>query len=157
MKKGVLALFGFSTAPSTYTLRSYANLYQIPVFSLSHQPSKYDEIIKNELVIETENELQNSPKIETSKKSTYRIKKNADEYEYTDIAETPVEEIIEEFQVNMFPDMIPLLVSLMKYNRWKMVYYIYNHEEGIQIKTAQPKMKRKQNKKTNLNILLSTL
>lgn len=31
----------------------------------------------------------------------------------------------------MQPDLIPLLVSLVKNNQWKNIYYIYNHQDGF--------------------------
>jgi hypothetical protein len=34
------------------------------------------------------------------------------------------------FQLTIHPDMVPVLVSLIKYSRWKSIYYIYNHDEG---------------------------
>ena len=34
------------------------------------------------------------------------------------------------FVVNLHPAITPTLISLIKYNRWKTIYYLYNHEEG---------------------------
>lgn len=34
------------------------------------------------------------------------------------------------FQLYMEPDLSPLLISIIKYNNWKRLYYIYNHEKG---------------------------
>ena len=35
------------------------------------------------------------------------------------------------FQITIHPDMVPVLVSLIKYSRWKTIYYIYNHDEAL--------------------------
>lgn len=35
------------------------------------------------------------------------------------------------FQVHMHPDMVPMLISLIKYNRWQIIYYVYNHDEAL--------------------------
>jgi hypothetical protein len=43
-------------------------------------------------------------------------------------------EVNPNFQITIHPDMVPVLVSLIKYSRWKSIYYIYNHEEGYIIR-----------------------
>ena len=35
------------------------------------------------------------------------------------------------FQIHMHPDMVPMLISLIKYNRWQIIYYVYNHDEAL--------------------------
>jgi hypothetical protein len=35
-------------------------------------------------------------------------------------------------ELNMFPDFLPMLISLIKYYRtYKHVHYVYNHDEGL--------------------------
>jgi hypothetical protein len=34
-------------------------------------------------------------------------------------------------EINMFPDFLPMLMSLIKYHRSQNVYYVYNYEEGL--------------------------
>lgn len=37
----------------------------------------------------------------------------------------------ESFILNMHPDLVPLLVSMIKYSRWKNIYYVYDNEEAF--------------------------
>ncbi len=34
------------------------------------------------------------------------------------------------YDLHMHPDMVPLLISLLKYYRWSFIYYVYNNDEG---------------------------
>ncbi len=48
----------------------------------------------------------------------------------TSEANNDASEVKSNFQLTIHPDMVPVLVSLIKYSRWKSIYYIYNHDEG---------------------------
>ena len=118
MNKGVLAIFGFSTGSSAYTLDAYANLYKVPFISLSEP---IDKKIQN---FKTENADSNHEQLNQKKNSRKRDKDFNEEYE-EDASDFSTDDILNEYQINMFPDIVPLLVSLIKYNRWKVKYQSY--------------------------------
>ena len=104
MKRGVVALLVHASSTAAYTVRTYANLYKLPFISLSHPIYKFENENKQD---------DNEDDVLTDDESTEKASNSDDQY-----------------VINMHPDMVPLLVALMKYNRWKSVYYVYNHEDG---------------------------
>ncbi len=129
MEKGVLGIFGYTAASSAYTLKTFANLYRVPFISLSPPISKYHNKMERKFEdsyeeIESSNEPQSE--IESSKRDA-----DSKLIEASELTTNTESSNIEEYQLNMYPDMIPLLVSLIKYNRWKTMYYFYNYEEGL--------------------------
>ena len=145
MEKGVLGIFGFTGAASAHTLKTYANLYKYPFISISPPTNnRYEQIRKKKSVFnefenefqederqlnsrDVENAVENENNYDPSNSKEMAAQKNSNFFESTNNSE------VEDYQVNMFPDMIPLLVSLLKYNRWKSVYYFYNYQEGEMI------------------------
>lgn len=130
MERGVLAVFGYTSASSAYTIKTYTNLYKLPFISLSHPIYKYRETLPNRF---NNFDLRSADEANNEIGSVYNP-----EFEDTD-EKPPLDtgylfedknNLSPDYQINMFPDMVPLLVSLIKYNRWKSVYYVYNHEEG---------------------------
>ena len=140
MENGVLAIFGFTGASSAHTLKTYANLYKFPFISISPPTHNHyeqakkknsnfdeyeaDERQEDEGLRDTENAIGKEKSNDTSDKNMNVDNKNSNNIEGSNGVE------VEDYQVNLFPDMIPLLVSLLKYNRWKSVYYFYNNHEG---------------------------
>ena len=142
MGKGVLAIFGFTGAESAHTLKTYANLYKFPFISLSPPTNnRYEQLRKkNSVISEHENEYQlDERRREVESVIENETENNRDTLNVNDISdqrnsnnlESSINSEVEDYQINMFPDMIPLLVSLLKYNRWKSVYYFYNYQEGV--------------------------
>ena len=37
----------------------------------------------------------------------------------------------ENFLLNMHPNLAPILISLVKYNRWEVLYYFYDSDEAL--------------------------
>ncbi len=37
------------------------------------------------------------------------------------------------YQLYMHPDMASVLIATLKYYKWKIVYYLYNHDDGTSI------------------------
>ena len=129
-----MAIFGYTTALSVHTLKTYANLYKVPFISLSPPDGQYikkTEKIEDTLADENDEEPQQTQS-QIQKRSVDSQLNYENNYENLELnSDINVdEEPIEEYQLNMFPDMIPLLVSLIKYNRWKTMYYVYNYDEG---------------------------
>lgn len=113
MSKGVLAIFGQTTLASSESIRSFSNLYKIPFISLSHPVYTKNDIENQKISADFNDPVISDSSSISKENSTQNESKKS-----------------ENFQINMHPDMVPLLVSLVKYNRWKSVYYIYNHAEG---------------------------
>jgi alpha-glucosidase (family GH31 glycosyl hydrolase) len=140
MENGVLVIFGFTGVSSAHTLKTYANLYKFPFISISPPTNNHyeqtkkknsnfneyeaDERQEDEALRDTENATEKENNYDASNKNIVD-NKNSNNIEGSNNVE------VEDYQVNLFPDMIPLLVSLLKYNRWKSVYYFYNNHEGL--------------------------
>ena len=138
MGNGVLAIFGYTSASSSYTLQTYSNLYKYPFISMSSPTYKFYEQLGGKKNSKEENEFFSD---EMENQSQFKN----DEDEIVSVSNDESSELsrltnlnnrdesgleVEEYQINMAPDMIPILVSLLKYNRWKRVYYLYNYQEG---------------------------
>ena len=127
MNKGVLATLGFTNGLSAYTLETYSNLYEVPFFTLSQPNKKYNKIVRK-----ISHPVNGEENLQFKQKKSLRKRQDEFNEEYEeDTSDTVNSEDPNEYQISMYPDITPLLISLLKYNRWKTVYYIYNHPEGI--------------------------
>ena len=143
MNKGVLAIFGYTSDSSAYTLKTYANLYKYPFITMSSPSNKIYEQLERKTLVNDENndgylnqEITNETQsINNDEETVSEIKSEKDDIGHYKTLNINEEEILEadEYQINMAPDMIPLLVSLLKYNRWKSVFYLYNYQGGLKI------------------------
>lgn len=125
MSRGVLAIFSNINTASHETLKTFTGFYEMPFITMTHPVHKYDYRPLSQTSIDYSNfddvnrpvpEVQSDEQVSSASVSSK--KSNASET----------------FLLNMHPDMVPLLVSMIKYNRWKNVYYIYDHEEGTETK-----------------------
>ncbi|CAF0748574.1 unnamed protein product [Brachionus calyciflorus] len=121
MSKGILAIFGQTSHSLTEAIKSYTNRYKIPFISITHPRHKLDDKIQNSNqfnldLVQNENKLSSSENsdLNNSIKNDQEIINNT-----------------QNFQIKMHPDMVPLLVSLIKYHQWKSIYYLYNNEEAL--------------------------
>lgn len=112
MSKGVLAIFGQTSFSSAKTIESYANQYNLPFININHP--------KN--IFNPENEEKNTNINYNHFKPTAseNLKSNS-------IKNDKINQV---YQMFMHPNLVPLLISLTKYHRWKNVYYLYNNHEG---------------------------
>jgi hypothetical protein len=132
MSRGVLVIIGFTSSQTANTINAYTNFHKIPFISLSppvidYQPPKIadnvDEIKDFNIDLQDVELGLNQDELMTS---TPIIKE-----ELTQQSDKDTEKSLENsYHINAQPDMVPLLISLVKYNRWNRVYYVYNHPEG---------------------------
>ena len=128
MSRGVLVIIGFTSSQTANTIKTYTNFHHIPFISLSppvidykppnvdEKPDDYHDFNIDLQDIEAgsnQDEIITSTPVIKEEKTQQNDKDNENNY-----------------QINAQPDMVPLLISLVKYNRWKRVYYVYNHPEG---------------------------
>lgn len=109
MSKGVLVIFGQTSFSSGQTIKSYADRYNIPFININHPKHILDKENR-----EQENNIKFKPVEQDNLKFDKKI--------HDDIKQI--------YQFFMHPDLVPLLISLTKYHRWKSVYYLYNNQEG---------------------------
>lgn len=128
MSKGVLAIFGQTTLTASESIKSFTNTYKVPFISLAHPVSRIETKEKRPGHSEYIN-----PHLDHNGFSTLGADQNQKENQYSGQTKSKFnsDESLDNYQINMHPDMGPLLISLIKYNRWKFVYYIYNHDEGF--------------------------
>lgn len=110
MSKGVLAVFGQTSFSSAKTIESYADRYNLPFININHPKNILNQNDK-ETITDFDYDQFKSSESENLKSISYDKKKQA-------------------YQMFMHPNLVPLLISLTKYHRWKNVYYLYNNQEG---------------------------
>jgi hypothetical protein len=150
MSRGVLSIFGATTTTSAATLKSLVNSHKMPFFTWSH-PYKYklneiDERDVHDNEPDVDHDTLGSSKSSSAAANNHHhqyhhssqnsneiyfnelggeLKTLKDLRRYNEMRSQP-----KNFQIHMHPDMVPMLTSLIKYNRWQTIYYVYNHEEG---------------------------
>ena len=137
MSRGALALFGWTAPSSTAALKTITDKYQVPLLTWSHPILKKANESDHEYELESEEETSENEEpdhkylftnsdLHKKYESVDEITNLATLRKYNEIKNAHARN----FQVHMHPDMVPMLISLIKYNRWKIIYYVYNHEEG---------------------------
>jgi len=136
MSRGVLAIFGYTSASAAEAIKSYADFYQVPYISLSS--AVYKQSLQNEnsddsdfdsLIADNSYDSSNSTSFSEDEQKFVESNENwDDEFSTTQNMNKIVQ--LKNFQINMHPDIVPLLVSLIKYNSWKTIFYLYNNDEG---------------------------
>lgn len=130
MEKGVLAIFAQTSSASSVSLKSFTNSYEMPFFSMSHP---YHEVEKMPDLLSTDDDSSVSTVTKSLPENNDSEDDQDDDSTSPEPTKAPIDDKQQElnnFQLNMYPDMVPLLVSLIKYNRWKTIYYVYNYDEG---------------------------
>lgn len=122
MERGVLAIFGGISEKSVKAVQSFVNYHQIP-FITWNNPSYEDLERENDYDVYSYNVEYNKDPI---------IFRN-DEFDYQEQTGNAIKQQTfnnTNYLINMHPDISAVLVSLIKYNRHKTIYYLYNHEAG---------------------------
>jgi hypothetical protein len=132
MSRGVLVIIGFTSSQTANTIKTYTNFHHIPFISLSppiidYQPQNINDEIDDEQDFNIDFQDIESGLTQTELMTSTPIIKEEKIKKYEKDTEKSLEN---NYQINAQPDMVPLLISLVKYNRWKRVYYVYNHPEG---------------------------
>jgi hypothetical protein len=137
MSRGVLAIFGYTSASAAEAIKSYADFYQVPYISLASAVYKTslvnedsDDSDFNNIMSENSYDSSNNTAFIEDDQTVIESNENL-EYEMTTTQSINKNVHLKNFQINMHPDIIPLLVSLIKYNRWKTIFYLYNNDEGL--------------------------
>ena len=142
MSKGVLAIFGFTSSSVADTIKTYTSMHNIPFISLSHPVLKYRSHA-TELLQNDDSDMNDGggsgnsqPSSSSASSSSYGGggggNSESNEIGEMMVSNEPIQENVN-FQLSMHPDMVPLLISLIKYNRWKRIFYVYNHDEGMSV------------------------
>ena len=128
MSQGAVAIFGDLNVASLNSIRSFVNNHNIPFFSWSYPSYENEEIQFTDLKSKEEssdieglnNVLENvAGGLETSNLEANNQKN------------IPLSTDYRNYLINMHPTISPLLIKLIKNFRWKTVYYLYNHDEGL--------------------------
>jgi len=133
MSRGVLAIFGsFSSSFSINAIRSITNHYDLPFISISNVPRRgyYEQLksdyeIRNKLLTNTTNNYKDIIMNVVNKQSEF-IKDN------NRTNELNVTSNFTHSQLYMRPNIIPVLIELIKHYKFSTIYYIYNYESGMQ-------------------------
>jgi hypothetical protein len=133
MSRGVLAIFGsFSSSFSINAIRSITNHYDLPFISISNVPRRgyYEQLksdyeIRNKLLTNTTNNYKDIIMNVVNKQSEI-IKDN------NRTNELNVTSNFTHSQLYMRPNIIPVLIELIKHYKFSTIYYIYNYESGMQ-------------------------
>jgi hypothetical protein len=117
MERGALAIFGEADLSTSNSLRSFVNYYNVPFFTWSYPTLNDFNADHIEKKSELETEANENYENRFKKLEINKARKNSDD--------------ALNFLLNMHPSFTPVLVSLIKYNRWQTVYYVYDHDEGL--------------------------
>ena len=127
MSRGILAMFSHISTVSYETLRSLTSFYEMPFITMTHPVHEYNY---------RTNEDKNDDR-------SFSLDMSGSDYSYVDRNSQLSSSYVNRFNkksrdngpsflLNMHPDLVPLLVSMIKYNRWKNIIYVYDNEEGRQ-------------------------
>jgi len=129
MERGVLAIFGGVSQASAKTIKSFVNYYNIPFITWNNPSYKASE----HYLDDNDNEYEaNNPTQDEEKDSD---EYNESEYYVVEPPETTNKPVVKapekenkiNYLLNMHPELSSVLVSIIKYNRHKTVYYLYDH------------------------------
>jgi hypothetical protein len=127
MSRGVLAVFGQATKQSIHTLKSFTNTYHLP-FIIWSNPVKFDDISETLRENEENNVYENDI---TNFLTEFNNESEIADGEGTNmIDDSSHQDVLQNFQLFLNPDLGQTLISLIKQNRWDKIYYIYNYDEG---------------------------
>ncbi len=140
MERGTLAIFGGISSASSKSIKSFVNFYNIPFITWNEPSYKlYDNYLeendnnkytdessttKSSVQSEYEQNLESIDNVLTKNKDT-QINSKANNDNDSNF------KMNSNFLINMHPEISPVLISFVKYNRHRIIYYLYNHESGL--------------------------
>jgi hypothetical protein len=137
MNRGILGLFGHIDSDSDNALRAITNLYQMPFITWAPPIYKYtkSEINHSKLNKKQQDQQNRDEEWFSDDVADYHSphvspNKYSSQYNYDHIG-TETDNDNQYYQINMYPDLVPVIVSLIKYNRWDRVYFFYNHNDAL--------------------------
>jgi hypothetical protein len=142
MSRGVLALFGGLNLSSYNSIKSFVDFYNIPFFTWSYPLYENDVYYLKNVYTKQYDFNNNEYDLDKNDKNEYDLpnlsdasrNQNDDLYNNLNVENKKNSQFESKklnYLVNMHPEITPVLISLVKYNRWKTVYYLYNSDEGI--------------------------
>jgi hypothetical protein len=134
MSRGVLAIFGsFSSSSSINIIRSITNHYDLPFISITNVPRRgYYEQLQSDY--EIRNKLLNNSTSNNYKDIIMHVVNKQSEVikDNNRTNELNVTSNFTHSQLFMRPNIIPVLIELIKHYKFSTIYYIYNYESGMQ-------------------------
>ncbi len=138
MSRGVVVIIGFTSSQTSATLKTYTNFHKIPFINLKSPVINYEETSNDEKREEideifrfTQNSNTDLQDIEEGNSDIQSTTPKALKQSKNEVKRNEADRQLEDnFQINAQPDMVPLLISLIKYSRWEKVHYLYNNPEG---------------------------
>lgn len=118
MERGVLAIFGGIPADSVEAIKSFVNFHNVPFIAWNSPPYQSNDDMDDIEDDEMDARVFDNDEIEL----TNKIVKNT----ITAAPTTPEKITQPSFYLNMYPDITSVLISIIKYDRHKTVYYLYN-------------------------------
>lgn len=154
MSRGVLAIFSNIETSSYETLRAFTSHHEIPFVTMTHPIHEYTYASDNDNDNESDRSvidptlpsfgpessddgsfIQHSSVWQDDERKDARHDSNGARTmggATSQIGSSHANHANKEsFLLNMHPDMVPLLVSMIKYNRWRNIYYVYDYDEAL--------------------------
>ena len=128
MERGVLAIFGGISDKSAKAVQSFVNFHQIPFITWNNPSYRNNNLKDNEM--DSDYEMDNFNE-DDDNKDPIVFRKDQDFTQ--NVVDNKQADSLNEtnYLINMHPDISSVLVSLIKYNRYKTIYYLYNHEAAL--------------------------
>jgi len=127
MERGVLAIFGGVSQQSAKTIKSFVNHYNIPFITWNNPSYKTSEnyLDDNDNEYEANNPTKDDDSDNQNEESEYYAEPS--ETTTSSVLKTAESEKKVNYLLNIHPELSSVLVSIIKYNRHKTVYYFYDH------------------------------
>jgi hypothetical protein len=131
MERGVLAIFGGIPEESVESIKSFVNFHHVPFIAWNNPPYESegadvsDEEDTEIREFDTDEESEETELARKRAKATTLAAK-------TNIPNSSQETVAQahSYFLNMYPEISSVLISIIKYDRHKTVYYLYDDVSG---------------------------
>ena len=127
MDRGVLAIFGGISQASAKSIKSFVDYHNVPFITWSNPSYKNTEDILDDNQNQAEY-LNNQFILSDNKQNS--IEENDATKSKPNTKKQPIKHQTKSFLFNMHPDISPVLISIIKYNQHKTIYYLYDEITG---------------------------
>jgi hypothetical protein len=134
MTRGPFVIFGTSEWSTLNTLKSFTNFYNMPYVTWSYLDRKPFHTI-NQIKHLNMKKNDNQKSFSNSYEKIFLRREDYDLIEQKSLIKIQNHSNINSnkpssYQLFLKPDLVPVLIELIRFYGWKQFYYIYNYENG---------------------------
>jgi len=138
MTRGPFVIFGTSEWSTLNTLRSFTSFYNIPYVTWSYLDRKPFYTI-NQMKNLNMKKIDDQKSFASSYEKIFLRREDYDLVEQKSLIKIQNQSTnmnsnkLSSYQLFLKPDLVPVLIELIRFYDWKQFYYIYNYENGSNI------------------------